>query len=347
MLLNLGILFLFRWSFVLSETMEWGLNPNMVDEENAIQGREHIKALVVMVGESTELVCQVGFTSQPVSKILWKLDGRPKYKTENQTEDSKKGDVFVEDSMRIDITEEMDGSTVSCEYSRGQYGGSVEVIIRVYKLQINLTQEACDTRNGNAKLLFEKSKKNSPADKNVRDKIVSKIAEFTKLSLNEILVSKSEYSVNMDVASVFNSEVISSMAPTLIISGKIVPVGLEQCTTSSASTTSKNKSINQSTTKSENKTPAFGIIGLIALSVAAFLMILFVMKKIMTKTCEYCTYTSWIQKKMNEHIKEFKMTHTSANYIADVEKEKIKSEKEELRNMGLSLKEDQYKLLVS
>jgi len=263
MLLNLGILFLFRWSFVLSETMEWGLNPNMVDEENAIQGREHIKALVVMVGESTELVCQVGFTSQPVSKILWKLDGRPKYKTENQTEDSKKGDVFVEDSMRIDITEEMDGSTVSCEYSRGQYGGSVEVIIRVYKLQINLTQEACDTRNGNAKLLFEKSKKNSPADKNVRDKIVSKIAEFTKLSLNEILVSKSEYSVNMDVASVFNSEVISSTAPTLIISGKLVSVGLEQCTTSSASTTTKNTPINQSTTKSENKTPAFGNISVI------------------------------------------------------------------------------------
>jgi len=345
MLLNLGILFLFRWSFVLSETMEWGLNPNMVDEEDAIQGREHIKSLVVMVGESTELVCQVGFTSQPVSKILWKLDGRPKYKTENQTEDSKKGDVFVEDSMRIDITEEMDGSTVSCEYSRGQYGGSVEVIIRVYKLQINLTQEACDTHKGNAKLLFEKSKKSSPADKNVRHKIVSKIADITKMPLNEILVSKSEYSLNMDVASLFNSEVISSMSPTLIISGKIVPVGLEQCMTSSASTTTENTPINQSTTKSENKTLAFGIIGLIALSVAA-LLIHFV-KKHMKKPCEYCTYTSWLQKKMNEHIKEFKMTHTSANYIADVEKEKIKSEKEELRNMGLSLKEDQYKLLVS
>merc|ERR1712106_1320135 len=274
----LGILFLFKWSFVLSETMEWGLNPSMVDEEEVIQGREHIRALVVMVGESAELVCQVGFTTQPVSKILWKLDGRPKYKTENQTEETKKGDVFVQDTMNIDITEEMDGSTVSCEYSRGQYGGSVEVIIRVYKLQINLTQEACDTHNGNAKLLFEKSKKNSPADKNVRDKIVSKIAGFTKLSLNEILVSKSEYSVNMDVASVFNSEVISSIAPTLIISGKIVPVGLEQCTTFSASTTAKNTPINQSTTKSENKIPTFGIIGLIASSVAVLVMILFVKK---------------------------------------------------------------------
>merc|ERR1712106_1210824 len=341
----LGILFLFKWSFVLSETMEWGLNPNMVDEENAIQGREHIKALVVMVGESTELVCQVGFTSKPVSKILWKLDGRPQYKTENQTEDSKKGDVFVEDSMRIVITEEMDGSTVSCEYSRGQYGGSVEVIIRVYKLQINLPQEACDTHKGYAKLLFKKSKKSSPADKNVRDKIVSKIAEFTKMSLDEILLSKSEYSVNMDVASLLNSEVISSMSPTLIISGKLVSVGLEQCTTSSASTTTKNTPINQSTTKSENKTPAFGIIGLIAFSVAiaALMMILFVMKK-MTKPCEYCTYTSGFQKKMKEHSKEYKMTHVSPDYIAqynEVDKYKMKNEQAELRIIGLFLKEDQ------
>merc|ERR1712106_365574 len=295
----LGILFLFKWSFVLSETMEWGLNPNMVDEENAIQGREHIKSLVVMVGETTELVCQMGFTSQPVSKIPWKLDGRPKYKTENQTEDSKKGDVFVEDTMRIDITEEMDGSTVSCEYSKGQYGGSVEVIIRVYKLQINLTQEACDTHKGYAKLLFKKSKKSSPADKNVRDKIVSKIADITKMSLDEILLSKSEYSVNMDVASVFNSEVIPSTAPTLIISGKLVSVGLEQCTTSSASTTAEITPSNQSTTKSENKTPTFGNISLIfgfAFSFAAALVMILIVKKQMTKPCEYCTYTSGFQK---------------------------------------------------
>ena len=61
---------------VSSETMEWGVNPNMVEEAEFIQGREHIKAMCLMKGQSIDLDCQVGFTSQNVSKILWKVDGK-------------------------------------------------------------------------------------------------------------------------------------------------------------------------------------------------------------------------------------------------------------------------------
>ena len=56
---------------VFGETIEWGFHSAMVDEVDIIQGREHIKGMVVMVGESIELECQVGFTNQNVSHIIY------------------------------------------------------------------------------------------------------------------------------------------------------------------------------------------------------------------------------------------------------------------------------------
>jgi hypothetical protein len=56
----------------------------------------------------------------------------------------KNCEKFLEDHLIIDnITAEMDGSTVSCEYSKGQYGGSVEAICRVFHGEIEQTEEVC------------------------------------------------------------------------------------------------------------------------------------------------------------------------------------------------------------
>ena len=74
---------------VWSEQMDWGDNPYLVDESVTIQGREHIKLAVVMVGGSIDLECQVTFTSEPVGKIRWKIDGKLTNNAENPTDPSQ------------------------------------------------------------------------------------------------------------------------------------------------------------------------------------------------------------------------------------------------------------------
>ena len=127
---------------VLSEQMDWGNNPYLVDESVTIQGREHIKQAVVMVGGSIDLECQVAFTSEPVSKIRWKIDGKLTDDAENQTEEIKNGEIFVEDHQKIvNITADMDGSTVSCECAIGQYDASVETVFRVFSADQDIPEQ--------------------------------------------------------------------------------------------------------------------------------------------------------------------------------------------------------------
>ena len=190
---------------VFGETMEWGFHPAMVDEVDIIQGREHIKGMVVMVGESIELECQVGFTNQNVSHIIWKVDGKTQNKTSLQIEESKKGEVFIKDHFKLsNIDEVMDGSTISCEYSKGYYGGSVEVNLRVYKLNIELTEEVCYAKEGEAKLSFTRCKKTSPSDENIKSKIVSRIVKMTNGTVQ--IQNSSQYSVLMPLESVLKSK---------------------------------------------------------------------------------------------------------------------------------------------
>ena len=143
---------------VLPEQMDWGDNQNLVEESDPIQGRENIKLMVSMVGDNIELECQVAFTSMPVSDIRWKIDGKLQNSEYVPIVETKNGEVFVEAHLNItNIEEEMDGSTVSCEYSKGQYGGGVEAVLRVFRLEIEISEQVCDTLVGDIKLLFKES----------------------------------------------------------------------------------------------------------------------------------------------------------------------------------------------
>ena len=115
---------------VSCEQMNWADNPDLVEESDTIQGREHIKQMVVLVRDSIDLECQVAFTSNPASKIRQKIDGKPETKVNNTSIVSKNGEVFVEDHLVI--TNLTESSTVSCEYSKGHYGAGVEAILRVF-----------------------------------------------------------------------------------------------------------------------------------------------------------------------------------------------------------------------
>ena len=63
------VILIFYSAFVLCEQMDWGENDYLVDESDTIQGREHIKLIVDVVGDTIELECQVAFTSEPVSEV--------------------------------------------------------------------------------------------------------------------------------------------------------------------------------------------------------------------------------------------------------------------------------------
>ena len=193
------MLYLNRLSFfslvllcVSCEQMDWGDNPNLVEESDTIQGREHIKQMVVLLGDSIDLECQVAFTSKPASKIRWKIDGKPETKVKNTSNITKNGEVFMEEHLVIaNLTKSMASSTVSCEYSKGHYGAGVEAILRVFTLKIIISKENWKNCEGEAKLVFRERNRSSPAEGSVHKRIKTRIYNLTKS--NNITVDNSGY----------------------------------------------------------------------------------------------------------------------------------------------------------
>ena len=213
---------------VLGEQMEWGDNPDLVEESDPIQGREHIKLMVLLVGESIDLECQVAFTSKPVSEIRWKIDGKRENKKDDPIVETKNGEVFVENHLKIgNITEDMDSSTVSCEYSKGQYGASVEAVLRIFKLEIETSQYVCKPCKEIVKLTFKESKRSSPAEETVDKLIKAKISEITKS--DKISVDSSGYSVSLPIGTVKDNNFIMNMKPIRLENGFPVMETLDKC----------------------------------------------------------------------------------------------------------------------
>eukprot|EP00092_Neocalanus_flemingeri_P002848 GFUD01003046.1.p1 GENE.GFUD01003046.1~~GFUD01003046.1.p1 ORF type:complete len:260 (+),score=58.89 GFUD01003046.1:85-864(+) len=211
--------------------MQWRDDPDLVEFDTIQQGREHIKLMVAMVGETIDLRCQVLFASQPVKEIRWKVDGDPRGKSENlivtKTMDGK---LFIEDHLKINnITEAMDGSTVSCEYAEAQkgsgdwagYTGRVEAVMHVFKLTIKTPEEVCETSVGNVQLVFEESMGSSPGKTKVDKRIRSKIIERTNIKSDELYHDTSKYSVSLPIATVNTNQDILDMKPEIIINGTI------------------------------------------------------------------------------------------------------------------------------
>jgi len=193
---------------VFGERMDWGDNPNLVEESDTIQGREHIKLMVLMVGESIDLECQVAFTSEPVSPIRWKINGKKKEKDDDPIKFDYSGEVFVEDHLRlVNITEDMDSSTVSCEYSKGQYGASVEAVLRVFKLE---TTEEYRCNDCKVILTYKEIKRSSPAEESVEKRLKAKIEELFENNVNDIKVDSSGYTLKLPLRTVLDKKLIKN-----------------------------------------------------------------------------------------------------------------------------------------
>ena len=221
---------IFEFTFLLCEQMDWGDNDYLVAESDTIQGRENIQLIVAMVGDSINMECQVAFTSTPVSQVRWRIDGKLETKDDVPIQVTKNGEVFIEDHLRLDnITAEMDGSTVSCEYSKGQYGGSVEAIFRVFQLEIELTDKNCNSLDKDIKLVFRENNRSSPAEETVDEKIKARISEITNLKPNQITADKSGYWVMLSIHTVQASEAILDMKPELDKVQEILNIKTKVC----------------------------------------------------------------------------------------------------------------------
>jgi len=211
---------------VLTENMEWGTHADLVDEVDKIQGRENNKRVVLMQGEDIMLECIVSFTSEPASKIVWRVHGEVRDATEEQEEETKGEDVDIKGHLKLsNINSTMGGKTVTCEYSKGRYGDSIEAFLRVFTLKIEASKEACDNCKGDVKLVFKESEGESPAEATVDERIRAKIKDMT--GEDDITVDKAGYSVIVAARDILTNPRISSMIP--VIYKDMVQVSPDQC----------------------------------------------------------------------------------------------------------------------
>jgi len=122
--------------------LDWGSDPDLVLEDELIQGREKVRLMLLLVGENRSLTCELAFAKDPVdyTDLIWRIDGRV-------VDDGKfgglkeefNGEMFLEEHLRIGVvTKEMAGSSITCEYSKGQFGTRVEAILQVFDPEIEV-----------------------------------------------------------------------------------------------------------------------------------------------------------------------------------------------------------------
>ena len=208
-------------SFARSENMDWGPQADLVEEANKIQGRENNKRMVVMKGENINLECKVTFTSSPANLIIWKIDGQTqKDNVVPQVNETMNGDVHIKGNLTInDISQDKDGKTVSCEYSKGIYGESILAVLRVFTLEIKTSGDACDTCTGDVTLVFKESERKSPAESTVDERIKAKIKEITN---TKIKVDEFGYKVTIPANAALKDISLLKMKPTFTKDGATI-----------------------------------------------------------------------------------------------------------------------------
>jgi len=122
--------------------LDWGSDPDLVPEDELIQGREKVRLMLLLVGENRSLTCELAFAKDPVdyTDLIWRIDGRvvDDGRFGGQKEEFQ-GEMFLEEHLGIGVvTKEMAGSSVTCEYSKGQFGASVEAILQVFEIEIEV-----------------------------------------------------------------------------------------------------------------------------------------------------------------------------------------------------------------
>eukprot|EP00092_Neocalanus_flemingeri_P010554 GFUD01011370.1.p1 GENE.GFUD01011370.1~~GFUD01011370.1.p1 ORF type:complete len:304 (-),score=63.32 GFUD01011370.1:319-1230(-) len=192
-------------------------NQDLVKESDLIQGREHIKLMVVIAGDTIDLKCNVISTKETV--ITWKTNGEIESKPDTQIVTTQGRKSKREDKFEIaNITEEMDGDRVSCEYWNSLSEGRVEAILQVFKLEVETSEEVCDTCQGEVNLVFKKGKRNL-GDVNVEERIKTKIAKITKAKAVEIYGDNSEYVVTLPISTAMANQDILAMKPKITKDG--------------------------------------------------------------------------------------------------------------------------------
>jgi len=217
-------------SSVCAENMKWGPHADLVDEVDKIQGRENNKMAVVMQGQDIRFECRVTFTTDPPKNIVWKIDGRITNDHEEQKEETDEDDVHIKGHLKLsNITKDMDGKTVTCAYSKGRYGDSIEAILRVFSLNIEASKEACDECKDNVELVFKESLQKSPAESTVDKRIKAKISDLTKVKVIDIFVNQSGYSVSAPASKTLNNPAVTALTPTVSVDGRQVSQSQCQC----------------------------------------------------------------------------------------------------------------------
>merc|ERR1719233_299151 len=176
-----------------------------------------------MPGEDIRLECRVTFTSDPPSKIVWKIDGATA-DGEEQIAESDGDVVFIKGHLKLNnITKNMDENRVTCEYSKGRYGNSIEAILRVFSLNIDASRGTCDECKGDVKLVFKENNLKSPAESTVDERLKAKIKEVTKVKdIDDISVDESGYSVSAPISETLNNPAVAALTPTLSVGGEQV-----------------------------------------------------------------------------------------------------------------------------
>eukprot|EP00092_Neocalanus_flemingeri_P011850 GFUD01012779.1.p1 GENE.GFUD01012779.1~~GFUD01012779.1.p1 ORF type:complete len:305 (+),score=88.90 GFUD01012779.1:157-1071(+) len=193
---------------VMTEQMDWGDNPDLVEEANIIEGRENYKIMVVIEGENTDLECQVLSTSEPVSDIVWKIDGKEEKPEEKPILSYAYGEVFMQSYFKMSsISRDRDGSTVSCNYARGQYGGSVRAVLAVFKVEI------CQAGDGKVRITFMEAGRKSPRETYVEDRIKAKISKI--MGKIKIMTENKEYYVTVPYRKLEQNKNLINLQPWL------------------------------------------------------------------------------------------------------------------------------------
>eukprot|EP00092_Neocalanus_flemingeri_P069083 GFUD01084565.1.p1 GENE.GFUD01084565.1~~GFUD01084565.1.p1 ORF type:complete len:320 (-),score=90.03 GFUD01084565.1:6-965(-) len=211
--------------YVMAEQMDWGDNPDLVEEANTIEGRENYKIMVVIEGENIDMECQVLSTSEPVSEIAWKIDGKEVKPEEKPTLSYAYGEVFMQSYFKMSsISRDRDGSTVSCNYARGQYGGSVRAVLAVFKMEI------CQAGHGKVRITFMEAGRKSPRETYVEDRIKAKISKI--MGKIKIMTENNEYSVTVPYRRLEQNKNLINLQPWLSQAKK------DACTTTNITPTS-------------------------------------------------------------------------------------------------------------
>eukprot|EP00092_Neocalanus_flemingeri_P033245 GFUD01036152.1.p1 GENE.GFUD01036152.1~~GFUD01036152.1.p1 ORF type:complete len:326 (-),score=86.75 GFUD01036152.1:715-1692(-) len=236
---------------LMAEQMDWGDNPNMVEEANYIEGRENVKIMVVIEGEDIELECHVLSTSYPVSEISWKINGKEEKTNEQPIISTAYGEVFIQSHLQMsNISRDRDGSSVSCNYAKGQYGGSVRAVLAVFKMQF------CQAGGGNVRVVAKEAGRDRPGETFVEDRIKDKIRNIT--GEHKVMLENGEYSVTVPYNSLIGNNKLVELHPQLIMDGvdRIGPCdGLTIITTTTTKTLEVNtteKDMEKENTKQNN-----------------------------------------------------------------------------------------------